>query len=186
MASEKKEQTNKKKDISDYFKQEKEEKDMINYLKSLGLDPNYEAPEDDDRKIVVEKLTIDFKSHDAVAIPASSEDELAKAAKTVIRMKADCQYRFQISFRVQHTILEAFKITSNVKKLKKKLVEDTVKLGSYPPSKDFKTISIPNQGFIKAPSVGFGDLHVKVKFGDTTSDELMVLRFLIKIVKEWD
>merc|ERR550525_289970 len=100
-------------------------------------------------------------------------------------MAQHCAYRFGVSFRVQHEIFESFQIGVSVKKSKMKLSEDQVMLGSYPPSNKYKAVYLPANGYENAPGLGMGTLNVKMKFGNHKKPDQVVLRFNIKVVKQW-
>jgi len=173
------------KGVGEFFSQEEKNPEMVAYLKSLGLDPDYKPPKDDDRRIVVERIIVDFEDHEPTIIPTESKEDIEAAAKTIVGIKEGCKYKIALSFRVQHDILNNFIITTNIKKLKKKITEESVRLGSYPPGNKYKTISLPADGYTQAPSFGLGNMNVKVRFGDSDNEELLVIRFQIKLVKDW-
>eukprot|EP00122_Pirum_gemmata_P008486 Pgem_evm1s7823 len=50
------------------FEKEKNDPHMQAYLKSLGLDPDYVAPKDDPRRVVVKSVTIEFENHESTSI----------------------------------------------------------------------------------------------------------------------
>ena len=98
---------------------------MVAYLKSLGLDPDYKAPENDSRQVVVKSITIEFKEHEPQTLefetePNSTETKLKVSQGLVI--KEGCQFRMKVTFRVQHKLVHGFKIRSTVKKLGSKVI----------------------------------------------------------------
>merc|ERR1711953_65316 len=98
------------------FEKEKNDPEMLAYLKSLGLDPDYVAPTDDPRRVVVQSLTIEFEDHEPAVLnfdtAYTGEEETHIKEKKPIIIKEGCQFKISVQFRVQHAIVHGFKIQS--------------------------------------------------------------------------
>eukprot|EP00343_Euplotes_focardii_P012525 CAMPEP_0205831210 /NCGR_PEP_ID=MMETSP0206-20130828/43404_1 /ASSEMBLY_ACC=CAM_ASM_000279 /TAXON_ID=36767 /ORGANISM="Euplotes focardii, Strain TN1" /LENGTH=158 /DNA_ID=CAMNT_0053135631 /DNA_START=22 /DNA_END=495 /DNA_ORIENTATION=+ len=151
------------------FEEEAKDPAMVAYLKSLGLDPDYKGPADDPRILNLKQLAIVFKDGSKPqVIPLSTEKDVAAAKKTVLEIKQGCEYRVELTFRVQHDMLPGFGMKNTISSRLAKLEESVEKLGSYPPSNEFKTLPLPAKEWLEAPA-GFlarGTYKCKVEFFD--------------------
>ncbi|XP_063934081.1 uncharacterized protein LOC135145879 [Zophobas morio] len=177
-------------EYAEAFKKEADDPSMQAYLRSLGLDPDYVPPSDDPRRVVVKSLSIVFKEHGPSAVIDFNTD-YDGTEKTVIKhkepliIKEGTEFKMLVEFRVQHQIVHGFKIHSTVKKMGASIVDETVMLGSYPPSNNFKTVTI--QDYQPAPSgtLGRGEYMSHMKFLDDTKKLYLDIEYKIKISKDW-
>eukprot|EP01126_Amoeba_proteus_P009818 TRINITY_DN13758_c0_g1_i7.p1 TRINITY_DN13758_c0_g1~~TRINITY_DN13758_c0_g1_i7.p1 ORF type:complete len:184 (-),score=27.90 TRINITY_DN13758_c0_g1_i7:153-704(-) len=167
----------------------KKEKDpaLIAYLKSLGIDPDYQGPADDPRRVVIKEFSIIFKDHATPAtLTFNTPEDIKNAKHNVLVIKEGSLYKMQIVFRVQHDAVSGFKIESKIMSALKD-VKDVVMLGSYAPSNDFKPLEIPRSGWHEAPSgMAFrGDYKAKLRFTDDENYEHLSFDWTLRIAKEW-
>jgi len=169
------------------FEKEKDDPAMQAYLKSLGLDPNYVAPEGDDRRVVVKSLEISFKDHAPTKLSFETDEDLQNAKKTPLVIKEGSDYKISVTFRVQHTLVAGFKIESTVKKIGKTVSSDTEMLGSFPPSNEWTTIDIGGGDFSEAPSglMLRGEYKGRMKFVDDDGHTHLDFEYTLKFAKDW-
>eukprot|EP00736_Rhodelphis_marinus_P005258 Rmarinus@m.7831 len=167
----------------------KEEKDpaMIAYLKSLGIDPDYEAPKDDLRRVVISEFHIAFEDHESAVMKFSTDEDIKNAKKQVIVMKEGCKFKTHVVFRVQHTVVAGLRIENNISKLGKTVAKDCEMLGSYPPSNEFKGIDVPRNSWNDAPSgmMARGEYKCHMKFMDDDGACHLDFEYILKIAKDW-
>ena len=158
------------------------------YLKSLGIDPDYVGPKDDDRRVVIKEFSIIFKDHPTPAtIKFETDEDIKNAKKTPLVVKEGCLYRMQVVFRVQHDAVSGFQIESTITAKIGKTVKDNLMLGSYPPSNDFKPVDIPRQGWHEAPSGALlrGEYKGKMRFTDDEGKDHLTFDWVLKIAKDY-
>eukprot|EP01126_Amoeba_proteus_P064370 TRINITY_DN9005_c0_g1_i1.p1 TRINITY_DN9005_c0_g1~~TRINITY_DN9005_c0_g1_i1.p1 ORF type:complete len:182 (-),score=34.17 TRINITY_DN9005_c0_g1_i1:212-757(-) len=168
----------------------KKEKDpaLIAYLKSLGIDPDYQGPADDPRRVVIKEFSIIYKDHPTPAtLTFNTPEDVKNAKQNVLVIKEGCLYKMQILFRVQHDAVSGFKIESKIMSTFKD-VKDVVMLGSYPPSNDFKPLDIPRNGWHEAPS-GLalrGDYKARIRFTDDENNDHLTFDWTLRIAKDFE
>jgi len=175
-------------DLAETFKKEANDPSMIAYMKSIGIDPTYKGPANDPRRVVVNEIAVIFKDHDKpFTLKFENDEDLKKAKKTPMIIKEGCEYKFRVTFRVQHNVVLGLKIMNEVKKLGKTLSKDTEMLGTYPPKHDFQAVHIPNTGWAEAPSgfVSRGEYGAKMKFTDDDNKTHLEFDYTIKISKDY-
>eukprot|EP00735_Rhodelphis_limneticus_P001131 TRINITY_DN11692_c0_g1::TRINITY_DN11692_c0_g1_i1::g.17510::m.17510 TRINITY_DN11692_c0_g1::TRINITY_DN11692_c0_g1_i1::g.17510 ORF type:complete len:199 (+),score=53.46,sp/Q95UQ1/GDIR1_DICDI/36.99/1e-30,Rho_GDI/PF02115.12/3.9e-36 TRINITY_DN11692_c0_g1_i1:72-599(+) len=161
---------------------------MIAYLKSLGIDPDYVAPKDDSRRVVISEFHFIFKDHQPVVMKFATDEDIKNAKKQVIILKEGCEYKLHIKFRVQHNVVPGFKIENTISKLGKTLDKDVEMLGSYPPSNEFKGLDIPSKGdWHEAPSgiMSRGEYKSRMRFLDDDAVCHLDFEYTVKIAKDW-
>jgi len=151
------------------------------------MDPDYVAPKDDHRRVVISEFAVIFKDHEpSQKWTFNSAEDLQKAKKTPLVIKEKAEYKFRVSFRVQHNVVLGLKLVNTVSSLVK-TVKDTQMFGSYAPSNTFKAFEFPTDGWHEAPSgVGFrGDYKAKMSFTDDDGADHLTFDYVIKIAKDW-
>jgi Rho GDP-dissociation inhibitor len=158
--------------VKEIFDKESADKSMIDYFVSLGLDPEYKAPENDDRIVVVQQFEVLFDDGtEPVVLKFATPQDIKNAKKTNVVIKEGSKFKFRVTFRVQHEIVLGFKIHNKVSKMGKTVVKDTEMLGTYPPSNEFKSIEVPRNEWNEAPSGAMYRGEYKSKM-DFTDDDL--------------
>ena len=168
----------------------KNEKDpaLVAYLKSLGIDPDYEPPKDDPRRVVISEFSVLFKDHEPTVLKLNSKEDIERAKTTPIVIKEGCEFRMQVKFRVQHTPVLGLKLINTVSKLGKQIASDEEILGSYPPKNEFQALDIPKNDWNEAPTgmLARGDYKSNVKFCDDDKVTHLQFDYLIRIAKDWN
>jgi Rho GDP-dissociation inhibitor len=175
--------------LKEAFQKEKDDPSMIAYLKSLGIDPDYVAPKDDPRRVVIQEFAIIFKDYDRPAVlKFASDEDIKNAKKTPLVIKEGCQYRMRVTFRVQHNVVLGFKIKNQIySSIGKKLAEDLEMLGTYPPKNEFQTVDIPKNDWNEAPSgmIARGSYKAKMRFMDDDGNSHLDFEYTVKIAKDY-
>jgi len=175
-------------DLKKTFEKEKGDPAMIAYMKSLGIDPDYVAPANDPRRVVVNELAVIFKDHEKPhVLKFETEEDIKNAKKHPLIIKEGCEYKLRVSVRVQHNVVLGLKIINTVSKLGTTLSKDTEMLGTYPPKNDFQHIFIPDKGWAEAPTgfVARGEYSAKMKFTDDDAAKHLEFDYTIKIAKDF-
>ena len=105
----------------------------------------------DPRKLIVTEFRVLFK--DATPDLVFALDTLAgkdHLKKTGMAIKEGVEYKFKISFRVQHEILAGLKFANKTKKMGMSQ-SDELMIGSYPPSSAVQHFRFPKYGFLDGP-----------------------------------
>eukprot|EP01123_Difflugia_compressa_P008363 TRINITY_DN246_c0_g1_i1.p1 TRINITY_DN246_c0_g1~~TRINITY_DN246_c0_g1_i1.p1 ORF type:complete len:187 (-),score=45.80 TRINITY_DN246_c0_g1_i1:100-660(-) len=157
------------------------------YLISLGMDPDYVAPKDDPRRVVISEFAIIFKEHDQIQKWVfNTPDDLKNVKKNPLVIKEKAEYKFRVTFRVQHNVVLGLQLINTVFS-KVKEVKDTQMFGSYAPSNNFKAFEFPTDGWHEAPhGVAFrGDYKARMQFTDDDGADHLTFDYVIKIAKDW-
>ena len=175
--------------LQERFQEEAQDPAMQAYLRSLGIDPNYVPPADDDRRVVISEFQIIFRDHDVpVVINVESPEELEAAKNNPMVVKEGSHFKMRLSFRVQHNVVLGLKLTNTIYgALGAKLASDEEMLGTYPPKEEFQFVEIPRVGWNEAPkgAIARGQYKAKCKFLDDDGNCHLTFEYLMKISKRW-
>eukprot|EP00727_Mastigamoeba_balamuthi_P009857 m51a1_g5494 putative rho gdp-dissociation inhibitor (189) ;mRNA; r:337246-337996 len=174
--------------LTQQFEKEKNDPAMVAYLKSLGIDPNYVAPKDDPRRVVINEFAIIFKDHDPLVLKFATEDDVKNAKKTPLVVKEGTEFKIRVSFRVQHNVVLGLKILNNVSKMGKTVAKDEEMLGTYPPKNEFQSLEIPRLDWNEAPTgmLMRGEYKSRMRFVDDDDACHLDFEYILKIAKEWN
>jgi len=157
------------------------------YLISLGMDPDYVPPKDDKRRVVISEFAIIFKDHNPLQkYTFNTAEDLLKVKKTPLVIKEKAEYKFRVTFRVQHNVVLGLQLINTVMS-KLKDVKDTQMFGSYAPSNTYKSYDFPTDGWHEAPS-GIalrGEYKARMQFTDDDGADHLTFDYVIKIAKDW-
>lgn len=104
----------------------------------------------------------------------SSEESISELKKTGVQIKEGSQYKFRISFRVQHEILDCLVYTVSLSKMGVNMEKDEEVLGSYGPRSDPHVVEYPKFDWYEAPK-GFmyrATYTAHCKFSDREGKEV--------------
>lgn len=107
----------------------------------------------DPRKLIVTEFTVAFSPEENrpdIVHNLDSPEGLARLNTEGIKIKEGSKYKFRISFRVQHEIIAGIRF---IQRVSTKLMsdEDSLMIGSYPPSSQPFEFQFPKFGFNDAP-----------------------------------
>eukprot|EP01120_Amphizonella_sp_Union-15-10_P008218 TRINITY_DN290_c0_g1_i1.p1 TRINITY_DN290_c0_g1~~TRINITY_DN290_c0_g1_i1.p1 ORF type:complete len:190 (-),score=42.94 TRINITY_DN290_c0_g1_i1:149-718(-) len=175
--------------LSEQFKKEANDPAMQAYLKSLGIDPTYQGPKDDPRRVVISEFAVIFKDHEKPAVLSfKNDEELKKAKKTPLTIKEGCKYKMRVTFRVQHNVVLGLQIINSIHSKLTKTIKDTEMLGTYPPKNEFQSVEIPKHGYHEAPTgaLARGEYKADMKFIDDDQKCHLEFDYVLKIAKDWN
>jgi Rho GDP-dissociation inhibitor len=142
----------------------------------------------DPRRVVVEEFRIIFapdeKTDDIVHL-LSTPEGLNKLENEGITMTEGCQFKFRISFRVQHEIVAGVKFINNVSRMMVNDKEEIV-IGSYPPSSVPHVFDFPKWGFSEAPKgmMFRGKYKVRNSFVDSDKVKHLEFEYELNVIKK--
>jgi len=105
----------------------------------------------DPRKLIVTEFRVMFNGSapDLVFTP-DSDAGMAHLKKTGMTIKEGVEYKFRISFKVQHEILAGLKFANKTKKMGFSNSDD-ITIGSYPPQTAPHVFEFPRNEYMDAP-----------------------------------
>lgn len=103
-----------------------------------------------------------------VVFHLDSPEGIAEMQTRGFAMKEGCNYKFRLSFRVQHEIVAGLKFVNTVRKTMLSQTEELV-IGSYPPASTPHVFEFPRSGYNEAPSgmLYRGGYHARDQFIDS-------------------
>ena len=139
----------------------------------------------DPRKLVVVEFRILFK--DATADLVFKLDTLSgkeHLKKTGMSIKEGVEYKFKISFRVQHEILAGLKFCNKTKKMGMSQ-SDELMIGSYPPQSAPHVFEFPRNDWMEAPKgmMYRGSYTATDKFVDSDGKTHLEYSYPLKVTK---
>jgi len=158
------------------------------YLISLGIDPNYVPPENDERRVVIQEFSIIFSDHDQpITLRLENAEDVAGAKDHPFIVKEGCHFKVRVIFKVQHDVLLGFQIHNTISKGGVKIAKDKEMLGTYPPKNDAQTCDVPRNGWNEAPKgiLGRGEYKSKMRFMDDDGACHLEFDYILKIAKNW-
>ncbi|EKX43430.1 hypothetical protein GUITHDRAFT_159794 [Guillardia theta CCMP2712] len=149
----------------------------------LAVDPN------DKRRVVITELKILFEDRpggDITYTLNTPQDVKAMKSKPFV-LKEKCNYKIQISFRVQHEIVSGLKYINKVYKAGLRLRKDEEMLGSYAPQPQPYVVTIPRQTWEEAPSGWFarGGFTANSSFADDDGVKHLEYEYAFEIKSGW-
>lgn len=107
----------------------------------------------DPRKLVVTEFRVVFNSAAPDQVfhldTRAGKDHLKK---TGISVKEGSEYKFRLSFRVQHDILPGLKYINRLKRMGMKTAADELVIGSYAPQSSAHVFEFPRRDWLDAPT----------------------------------
>ena len=104
------------------------------------------------RKLVVTEFRVVFNSPAPDQVfhldTRAGKDHLKK---TGVSIKEGSEYKFRLSFRVQHEILPGLKYVNRLKRMGMKTAADELVIGSYAPQTEPHVFEFPRHDWIDAP-----------------------------------
>tara|TARA_B110001452_G_scaffold244973_1_gene229344 strand:- start:554 stop:1159 length:606 start_codon:yes stop_codon:yes gene_type:complete len=172
------------KSVNELMEQKEGEDEAMKRYKESLLAGAGSAKTDDPRRVVVTEMQILFPDREAYVF--NLEDEATLKGLTFV-LKEGCQYKTQLSFRVQNEIVSGLKVRTAVKRMGVTVLKQEEMLGSYGPGADIKTAQMPRRTMDEAPS----GMMARAKYEATTvfvdDDKVEHLKFSyhFEIKKDW-
>lgn len=147
-------------------------------------DPN------DPRRIIVTEFRVIFdpvENHGDIVFNLDSDAGIQRLKDTGLTIKEGAQFKFQVSFRVQHEIVAGLKF---VDRLKKAVFSNSNELmiGSYPPASRPHVFTFPRYGFNEAPKgmLYRGRYSARNQFIDSDGVNHLEYEYDVIISKTWE
>ncbi|KAK7248836.1 Rho GDP-dissociation inhibitor [Aureococcus anophagefferens] len=138
----------------------------------------------DPRKLIVVEFRIAF--NDATPDLVFNLDTLAgkeKLKKTGVSIKEGAEYKFKLSFRVQHEILAGLKFCNKTKKMGMSQ-SDELMIGSYPPGAEPHVFEVPaTTGWRRPRAMYRGSYTATDKFVDSDGKTHLEYSYPLKVTK---
>mmetsp|Transcript_12171 Transcript_12171/g.38608 ORF Transcript_12171/g.38608 Transcript_12171/m.38608 type:complete len:199 (-) Transcript_12171:101-697(-) len=148
------------------------------------------APADDDRRVVIEKLSIIFNDRPEGTITFAGLDEeaeLARLKNASFTLKEGSLYKIEVCFRVQHDIVSGLKYTNTVSRKGVRVDKQSSMIGSFGPQAEPHTVTFPRHGWDETPSgmMARGDYKAKSSFVDDDGQKHLEYEYSFSIKKDW-
>jgi Rho GDP-dissociation inhibitor len=148
------------------------------------------APADDPRRVVVTRMKVICKDRpggDIVYdfVERGSEQKLKDQPFT---LKEKCEYKIEVSFKVQHEIVAGLKFINLVFRKGVRVAKEEEMLGSFPPQPEPHVVVFPRHGWEEAPSgmLARGAYKGKHKFVDDDGECHLEYEYNFAIKKDWE
>ena len=141
----------------------------------------------DPRRVVITEMAILVNGRDDPIIFDLTDE--AVLADLHVGLKEGCEYRTQLSFRVQNEIVSGLKYKSAVKRMGRAILKVDEMLGSYAPDPTkVNTVVFPRREWEQAPSglVARATYAASSAFVDDDGTEHLTFDWKLTIKKDWD
>src|SRR3990167_9950377 len=156
----------------------------------LGKLDDLVSPSDDPRRVVIKSLVILFEERPDgnLNFPLDNPSDLAALKNASIVFKEGCNYKIQVTFKVQHEIVSGLKYVNQIYRKGIRAAKDEEMLGSFGPQKDPHTVTFPKQGWDQAPkgALARGNYTAKSVFTDDDKQTHMQYEYSFQIKKDWN
>uniref|UniRef100_A0A7S4C317 Rho GDP-dissociation inhibitor n=1 Tax=Chrysotila carterae TaxID=13221 RepID=A0A7S4C317_CHRCT len=161
-----------------------EDEAMQRYKASL-LKSAASAKTDDPRRVVITEMQVLFTDRDPIVFDLSNPEVLKNVTFV---LKEGCQYKTQLTFRVQNEIVSGLKYKHVVKRMGVAVDKTEEMLGSYGPSlEEVNTVVFPRRAWEEAPKgmMARAKYTVKTSFVDDDKQEHLSFGYSFEIKKDW-
>eukprot|EP01114_Cavostelium_apophysatum_P011696 TRINITY_DN260_c0_g1_i1.p1 TRINITY_DN260_c0_g1~~TRINITY_DN260_c0_g1_i1.p1 ORF type:complete len:206 (+),score=56.21 TRINITY_DN260_c0_g1_i1:75-692(+) len=182
----------KKVGINDLLNLDKEDESLRKYKESLLGQATKEAyaPKDDPRRVVILELKVTCQGRPGgdIVYKLETPAAISKLKETPFILKEECQYRIQLTFRVQHEIVSGLKYVNTVTRAGIKVDKSDTMIGSFAPQFDPYTSTFPRNGWEEAPKgmVARGKYKAKSQFIDDDKQVHLEFEYHFEIKKDWE
>lgn len=163
---------------------EGEDEAMKRYKASLLKEADG-AKTDDPRRVVITEMRILFADHEPYIFDLTNPEALENLTFV---LKEGCQYKTQLSFRVQNEIVSGLKYKHVVKRMGVSIDKAQEMLGSYGPSlEQVNTVTFPRREWEEAPKgmMARAKYNVTTSFVDDDKAEHLTFGYSFEIKKDW-
>eukprot|EP00294_Goniomonas_avonlea_P009765 CAMPEP_0114559850 /NCGR_PEP_ID=MMETSP0114-20121206/11140_1 /TAXON_ID=31324 /ORGANISM="Goniomonas sp, Strain m" /LENGTH=204 /DNA_ID=CAMNT_0001745345 /DNA_START=12 /DNA_END=626 /DNA_ORIENTATION=- len=178
--------------ISDLMKQDAEDESLRRYKEQLlgaAAQGANVSPADDPRRVVLQEFRIIFedKPGNDTVYQLSNAADLQKLKTTPFILKEKCNYKIQITFRVQHEIVSGLKYLNTVYKKGIRVGKEELMIGSYGPQAEPHVVTFPRRDWEQAPSgmLARGSGTAKSKFVDDDGQTHLEFEYCFDLKKDW-
>eukprot|EP01115_Flamella_aegyptia_P006923 TRINITY_DN286_c7_g1_i1.p1 TRINITY_DN286_c7_g1~~TRINITY_DN286_c7_g1_i1.p1 ORF type:complete len:200 (-),score=75.45 TRINITY_DN286_c7_g1_i1:110-685(-) len=177
-------------DLKSLAEMDAEDESLARYKAALLGDVNNAfCPEDDDRRVVIEKMTVMFESRPDgdIEYQLDTEEQLAAMKSNPFTLKEKCKYKIKVQFRVQHDIVSGLKYVNNVYRKGVRVVKLDEMIGSFGPQAEPHVVIFPRHGWDEAPSgmLARGSYTATSRFIDDDKQKHLEYEYAFSIKKNW-
>jgi len=167
------------KSLDEIKNQDQDDESLVKYKQTLLADEGA-SPEDDPRRVIVERMSLVVSDRDDVVLDLTGD---LKHLKKMI-VKEGTEYRIKIDFKVHHEIVSGLRYHHVIKYKGIKADKQTYMVGSYGPRKDAQSFTCPIEEAPKGMMYR-GNYKIHSKFVD--DDNLVHLEWdwEMEIKKDW-
>ena len=177
-------------DLKTIAEMDPEDDSLARYKQALlGDVSNAFCPEDDPRRVVIEKMIVMFDNRPDgdIEYELDSQQKLAAMKSNPFTLKEKCHYKIKVQFRVQHEIVSGLKYINNVYRKGVRVVKEDEMIGSFGPQSDPHVVVFPRHGWDEAPSgmLARGTYTATSRFLDDDKQKHLEYEYSFKIGKNW-
>jgi len=180
----------KKVSVNEILNMDKSDESLQKYKQSLGIAANVYAPKDDPRRVVIEEMKVTCEGRPAgdIVYKLETVDAIAKLKDSPFVLKEGCNYRFTLTFRVQHELCVGLKYVTTISRKGLRVAKDSIMIGSFAPQKEPYIMSFPKIGWEEAPKgmLARGSYKAKTQFVDDDNQVHLEYEYAFEIKKEWE
>eukprot|EP01104_Vermistella_antarctica_P020444 TRINITY_DN8746_c0_g1_i1.p1 TRINITY_DN8746_c0_g1~~TRINITY_DN8746_c0_g1_i1.p1 ORF type:complete len:222 (+),score=69.43 TRINITY_DN8746_c0_g1_i1:75-668(+) len=176
--------------VNDLMSQDAEDESLRKYKEALlgKLDGDV-APTDDPRRVVIKEMKVICENRPGgdITYTLDTEEAVLKMKKQPFTLKEGCNYKIQVTFKVQHEIVSGLKYINQVFKGMLKVDTQDEMLGSFGPNKENHVVTFPRLGWEEAPKgmLSRGSFTAKSKFIDDDGERHLEYGYSFAIKKDW-
>lgn len=141
---------------------------------------------DDPRRVVITKLELLINGGDAISIDMTKEENLN--GNLSLKIKEGCEYKTQISFRVQNELISGLKYRNKVSRGPLTVLSTNEMLGSFGPDPKKENVAMfPRREWEEAPSgmMARATYGCKTEFIDDDGKTHLAFSYKLVIAKDW-
>jgi len=181
-----------KKSVDHYANLDAEDEALNRWKASLGIaqggkantigDPN------DDRKVVILKLSLEVTGRPDVVIDLTAKNALTELADKPFTIKEGAQYRMVVKFRVQHEVISGLRYLQKVTRKGVPVDKSDEMMGSFAPNTPQQQLYEKRFAPEEAPSgmLFRGHYEVLSRFMDDDKNLYLEFKWSFDIKKHWD
>ena len=148
------------------------------------------APSDDPRRVVIKEMRVIVKDRPGgdIVYDLAQKGSEEKLKDTPFTLKEQCEYKIQVSFKIQHEIVAGLKFVNMVYRKGVRVAKEEEMLGSFPPQSDPHVVVFPRHGWEEAPSgmLSRGSYKGRHKFVDDDGQTHLEYEYAFAIKKDWN
>jgi len=148
------------------------------------------APTDDPRRVVVKEMRVIVKDRPDgdIVYDLAQRGAEEKLKDNPFTLKEKCEYKIQVSFKVQHEIVAGLKFINLVYRKGVRVAKEEEMLGSFPPQADPHLVVFPRHGWEEAPNgmLYRGSYKGRHKFVDDDGQTHLEYEYSFNIKKDWN
>jgi len=177
-------------DMKTLMEQDAGDESLRKYKESLLGNLADVSPSNDPRRVVIQEMKVIIEGKpesEHIVFDLSTPQSLAKMKDKPFGLKEGCNYKIQVSFKVQHDIVCGLKYVNVVYRKGIRVAKEEEMLGSFPPQAKPHIVTFPRHGWEEAPTglMTRGTYTAKSKFVDDDKQNHLEYEYSFSIKKDW-